>query len=371
VSGASWGLASLSLVTAAILPTLVHAIVVDTNTMPRGRLSVARLHEMVDVVDKGDLEAEIWIPEPMVWEWAEHTFSDVQQAWKTLEDARKRAKSAGFESGDPAAIAGSLSTINVAVAHIEKVLSDIEGVRILRLADHPEAAVGGLRDQTLLQGAGRRKKQGDAISVKAGAADSASLRLVELEGAGKMESIVLLSGDADADRHFDLPGKVRPAIIKTWNALRNGLLDLEPAEEALRALLESSIPKALVNDEPMLAGATVEGAWKAFGGAAYMDRYAYLDYHFTLTDVASVSAVEDIEVDLSGGYGSATVIAQVHVDMEGAWWNAVDDRLEHEFTSEHFIPAELQVSLKGDASTWDVTVEDVLITGEPMSATLE
>ena len=59
---------------------VVRAVVLDANVMSRGRLTLDVIDEIVAVIEERELDAEVWVPEPVVWEWAEHACSDLHSS---------------------------------------------------------------------------------------------------------------------------------------------------------------------------------------------------------------------------------------------------------------------------------------------------
>jgi predicted nucleic acid-binding protein len=56
----------------------LRAILLDTNAMGSGSLNMKTLRELPKITTKFP-DLEIWIPEPVIWEWASHaqqTYTD-------------------------------------------------------------------------------------------------------------------------------------------------------------------------------------------------------------------------------------------------------------------------------------------------------
>jgi len=344
------------------LPAVVDALVLDANCMPKGRFSRARLEDMLDVIGAGDLEIEVWVPEPVLWEWAEHVHGDIKATASPYKKALGHAKSAGFQIADDDGLDPALDDVGSVVEHIADVLSSYEEVEVLWCRDYPEAAILGLRDQVLLTGAGRRKPGPKGEGVKTGAADSAAFRLVERR-ATHLPAILLFSGDRDAKAYFD--GRDAPVIIPDeWSRLKGALLNLQPAGDMLTSRLSEVISEALVsNDASIGADTIVVGAEKAFRGRLG-PRDRYLEITTALTAVEAVQRVSEVAVDRKEGFGSALADVTVHLDATGVWWNDTDDRLEHEFEGEADVPAQVLVSVTRDGSDWEVLAEAVYILTE-------
>lgn len=65
----------------------IRAIVVDTNAFSRGRLDLDLLETLVARADNHGA-VEIWIPEIVLWEWAEHLHQDHVEAVDRLSALR-------------------------------------------------------------------------------------------------------------------------------------------------------------------------------------------------------------------------------------------------------------------------------------------
>jgi hypothetical protein len=346
------------------LPAVIDAIVLDANCMPKGRFSQARLEDMLNVIDGGELGIEIWIPEPVIWEWAEHVHGDVKLAKAPFERALAHAKAAGYDFSSADLAGDALSDVESVAAHIENILDSTDGVEVLRFSAYPEAASLGLRDQILLTGAGRRKPAAKGPGVKTGAADSASFRLVEKHADDRdLGAVLVFSADKDALSHFE--GRDAPVIVQDeWRRLKSALLKLEPADAVLSEQLVRVVSEALLGDfekvgaESMTVGA--DAPFKSWMG----DSEQYLDVSTSIIAIESVSSVSEVVADRKEGFGSALADVAVELEATAVWWNDVDDRLEHDFENVTNVPAQVLVSLTRDGSEWEV-IADVVYVANP------
>jgi hypothetical protein len=338
------------------IPQEVIACALDANCMPKGRLVLDHVVQLADVIDEQDLDVEIWIPEPVVWEWAEHLFDDLNRARERYTDTLDDADAAGLEVPDGAA-ADEMTELHSVVTGIEDALNDVDHVVVLSLSTYPTAAVQGLRDQVLQLGVGRRKTDPDGKGVKTGAADSATFRLIEHRAGLNLVRVVLISADKDARTYFEeSPG---PQILKSiWSAKRS-LLKLLTGSEAAHEAVKQAVAEDLPDLET-LAGATLEGGSHAFS-EHYFDQSRYLTTEISALGVDSVVAVTDVEVSKSDGYATAQARITVALQLEAVWWDDFDDRLEHEWEPAYEVPATAQVSLTYEDDNWTVTVDHIVV----------
>jgi len=131
-------------------------------------------------------EVDVWVPEVVVWEWAEHAHTRAvtahtasTRAWSILKDANVRGLEWVVPNVDQL-IDGIRSAIE---AHPNAHIVDCE----------PDNALLALRDQVLQQGAGSKKE-----GIKTGAADSAWLRDVASQNGGDLDGLLILTGDRSA-----------------------------------------------------------------------------------------------------------------------------------------------------------------------------
>lgn len=241
----------------ARIPQTVQAIVLDTNSGARGMLDLGSLQQLIDVLDDQELDTEIWIPEPTLWEWAQHAHELIADISSVVRKHEKSLQRSGIESFVDLDDEFTLEEI---VELLEDKLADLyresgaEAIRVLRLVDFPAAAAEGLRDQVLLRGAGRRKN-----GIKTGAADSTSWRLLaDAAGRYRLSDVVLVTRDEDAQRHFAATSD--PILLPGIWDVKQQLQQLEngsrAAAEAVRRAVSLTLPRL---DEVALARAEIDG----------------------------------------------------------------------------------------------------------------
>lgn len=340
----------------ALIPQDVIACALDANCMPRGRFVLEQIEGLSEAIESQELDIEIWIPEPVVWEWAEHLFDDVKRAREPYEAALARAEAAGLDPPSDATEDG-LAELRTVIAGLEDALEEIPGVRLLPLSEYASIAVEALQDQILQTGAASRKPGRDGAGVKTGAADSASFRLIEQQAAGELDKVVLVSADKDATRHFG--GEVRPHVVSGIWAAKRSILQLLTGSEAARDAVQQAIVEQLPELDS-LATATLEGGSNAFS-ETYFDEMRYLMAEITALGIDAVESVGDIEVSKSDGYATALATVRLSLQIEAVSWDDFDDRLSHEWEPAYEVPGTAQVSLTYEADAWSVSVDHIVV----------
>lgn len=180
----------------------IRAVVFDTNAF--GPLpDLAQLeHRATDLHRIG---IEIWIPEPVAWEWAEH----LSTRWTELA-AKVRSLHADLSRGrlpvpDPAE--WQPPGVEQVVDHFLEGLRSLANVRLIPLS--PDNARAAVRDQVLLLPPAKTKGR----DVKTGASDSGWLRDV-IAAAGSVEHLVFVTTDADVRRACDAWGQPEAITCK-------------------------------------------------------------------------------------------------------------------------------------------------------------
>ncbi|MFF0170681.1 hypothetical protein [Streptomyces prasinus] len=203
----------------------LRAIVFDTNSFPRGGLDLDLLREWGQrALDDG---FEVWVPEPVLWELAEHAAAS-WEAWRASTNrARKSMQAAGLRipSDDPYS-----SRAEVMAAVDASVRSLVPSVRIIALDG--DLAVEALRDQVQIHPPANKKSD-----VKTGAADSAWIRQVLRTADNDIDSFVIVGADADVYDAFKGWSLPKPHMVPL-HALQGTLFVLEaPSDETKDALV--------------------------------------------------------------------------------------------------------------------------------------
>ncbi|MYX84748.1 MULTISPECIES: hypothetical protein [unclassified Streptomyces] len=204
----------------------LRAIVFDTNSFPRGGLDLE--HLTVWGHRAAEEGFEVWVPEPVLWELAEHA-SASWEAWRaSTNQARKAMQAAGLDV--PAE--SPYSTREEVMAAVEGALRSLApSVRILELDG--DLAVEALRDQVQIRSPAKKKSD-----VKTGAADSAWLRQVLRTADNKVDSFVIVGADADVYQAFSSWGLPKPHMVPL-HALHESLFVVKaPSEEIRNTVVE-------------------------------------------------------------------------------------------------------------------------------------
>lgn len=340
--------------TGATLPSagIVRAIALDANVMHRGRLSLDVLQEILEVVEEQELQAEVWIPEPVLWEWAEHAWTDLAAHAEKHNALRESLVVAGLDDWIPPLPDGA--DVEAILASVENTLAGLEQVRVLRLRDAPGAAHGGLRDQVLQVGAGRTKSA-SSKSVKTGAADGTSFRLIESAAGGNLSDVVLVSGDGDALRYF--AEQDRPSVFRSWADLRGELINLRPRDEVATENFIALAREILVSgDHGTVASRALAARHDTI--RTFLGSERYLETTMSIDSVRTVDEVRDVEISEDGSFATALVVGSVDVELTGLQWNDVDDVLDRDVEFVHDVAAELNIEARLADGEWSFSVVD-------------
>lgn len=344
------------------LPQSIKAIALDTNAGAQGLLDLDGVERLIGVLDDQELDVQIWIPEVVIWEWAEHAHDLSQRTSTTISSASRKLERAGME-GPPEF--DSVSSVQEVVAAYEEDLesyflehSNDPAIRILRLIDHPEVAISGLRDQVLRQGAGRFKTQ-DGRLIKTGAADSAAWRLVAAE-ADDISRVVLVTKDGDAERHFQ--SNAAPLVVKDLWTLKKELMKLTPgsayARERVHEAVRTDLP-AMTQQElalvPLLGALPAEVA---------RDRDTAYEPEMQAHRISKVDDIEDIEVSRSDGTAIALAHVTVDIAVDYIRFDSEYRGAESDSDLEFDVQAVARVGLESEpgSNEWNAWIDEIEFT---------
>lgn len=149
----------------------LRGVAVDTNVFGHGRLNLREAADWAEMLQT--IGAELWIPEPVAWELAEHAVDGYLTAQVQHRSSRREARAAGWvvpewpERDREELLAEVLAALST--AH--------QNLKVLPL--DPLDAGESLKDQVLLRASAKRKNPTEKdAGVKTGAADLASVRLL-------------------------------------------------------------------------------------------------------------------------------------------------------------------------------------------------
>ncbi|WP_098024173.1 hypothetical protein [Streptomyces sp. st115] len=223
----------------------LRAIVFDTNSFPHGELDLGLLKFWGE---RAAEEAfEVWVPEPVMWELAEHSAASWEMWRASVRKARKSMAKAGLP--EPAIESPYTSREEVMEA-VEGLIRDLApSVRVLDLDG--DLATAALRDQIQLQRPAKTKGE-----VKTGAADSAWLRVVLRAAENNVDSFVIVGADADVYEAFESWNLSKPHMVQP-HQLSKSLFVLEaPSNEVRNTVVQFLQSRVGV---PLEAGRTPEG----------------------------------------------------------------------------------------------------------------
>lgn len=332
-------------------PEDLVALCLDANAMSKGRLNVEAVADLLEVIESQELTIEVWVPEPVLWEWAEHLAADLENARASYEGVRAQVAAAGADKLMLSAWATPID-IYAVIADLQAAVEELEGAHILRLRDSPEAAIGGLRDQVLVQRAGRRKS-----NVKTGAADSASFRLAEAELSKTAGSMVVVSGDQDARAYF--VNNPRVGLVASLSRAKAGILGMRAGSEIALERVQNAVVGQLPRlSQEELGDPDVEGV----GGFREDSRLRgrIVESALQLLAIDEIVGVAEVEVSKSEGYAAAMVEARVSVERSLQVLSEVNGLIEMDVERFDGVPALVEVSAQSDDGiAWHIDVDKV------------
>lgn len=209
----------------------VRAIGIDTNAVGRGAFNLAQLRGLAHQA-KQHGAMEIWIAEPVIWEWADHLRED----WSALNQARSRLLAAGINE-----VVAQPTTVEEALQFVLRGVKEL-GPHVKVIPIEP-VVVEALKDQILVRLPGERvTREGRAVknnknekSVKTGAADSAIYRAYHYHSGSEGEAYVVLSSDSDLAKAHESWGVKDVKSFKSTDALNKHIFRMTPAPDYLVA----------------------------------------------------------------------------------------------------------------------------------------
>jgi hypothetical protein len=127
----------------------LKALVFDTSSMGRGRPVLETLRQWAELAATNELE--LWIPEPVVWEWAEHIAEDLESAMRAAGDERRR-----LHAAEVPVPTWPISTRQEAIEHVLTAINDIEDLTVLELDG--DDTIEALKDQLLGPASGQQEE---------------------------------------------------------------------------------------------------------------------------------------------------------------------------------------------------------------------
>jgi hypothetical protein len=211
----------------------IRAVAIDTNAVGRGTFDLEQLKLLAHQSKKHN-KMELWIAEPVMWEWAEHLRLDRAK----LNEARSNLIAAGMK------LEAQSADINDALTFVRDGIRSLgDHVKILTIES---VAVEAIMDQILVRSPGERvNRDGQAVTkgggkaVKTGAADSAIYRTYLRQAGGQTDTYVVLSGDSDIHKAHKAWGVDNVRVVHGTKALDKDLFRVMPASASLVAACAS------------------------------------------------------------------------------------------------------------------------------------
>jgi predicted nucleic acid-binding protein len=216
-------------------------LVLDTNALRRGHFSTKALRQWIEAVGE---DADILIPEVVIWEWAEHAASAHTTLQSQLQEFRV----------DPGLYKRPTLADQVS---IESLVDRITGLlpNSIRVWSAPDSVwKRAIMDQVLQIGSGERKE-----GVKTGAADSVVLACVQeqVDDRRNAEAILLATKDTRLKANCSRLFGEEVLLAESPVALLERLNAFEPAEQELYEATEEVL-RGLVTDTSSDIGAALD-----------------------------------------------------------------------------------------------------------------
>ena len=276
----------------------LRAVVLDANCMSRGRINLDRLRQWAD--DLHSESIELWLPEIVVWEWAEHSAADRAAATSAYEVSRPGLIAAGFDLP----VIEELSPEQAAQVVMDAIAAVHENVVVVTVDG--SSARAALRDQILQLPPGSKVSTKDKRTplVKTGAADGAAVRSVHAHAAGSSDYAVVTR-----DRHwreiYEGQGWEVPLIYQSLEDLRKALFNISSADEAVPRILSFMAGSIAQRDGRIVLGSLAGGSHL---NAHLQDYEQETNVHTVDVElIQAVAGLEDVELVEETGALLATV----------------------------------------------------------------
>lgn len=292
----------------------------DTNAFPSGPRSYRKPLLSVDALESLAEDAaaegvEIWVPEVVLWELAQHACEFYGQQFGPWRSAARRLSSGGVAVSEPVEL-----TAAQIIEQTEAAARQARNVRVIGC--RAESARQGLRDQVLQTGAATVDQ-----GVKTGAADGTWVRDILAEAGGSTK-FHLVTSDADPGAAFASMDVEPPTIHKSIRALRTAVFVYEDTgadqavAEVLRLLNDPDVwDERIQMREPEL-DALIQAEIPP--GVVQVEVFPVMPF--------KVLGVSDVRVTKMRGTVSAGVVLAATFELEG--WNVTPEgALTHAFST--------------------------------------
>jgi hypothetical protein len=294
----------------------LEAIVFDANSFPHGALRLNTLKEWERWAHLVDLE--VWLPEPVVWELAEHAAS----AWTEFDAIARKASKALTNAGIEVQTRSAHTTREEVISKVESEIRALgPSLRVLKLDG--DVAIEALKDQVL-----QRKPAKVRDKVKTGASDSAWLRQVLKTANNDPDKFVIVGSDADVYKAFETWGLAKPRMVPLQSLQRALFVLDEPDADLvekisrfLRATVGSPLEGGRTPDHDLVLGDIKEPA--ALIDNPLVDQISDVD----LVRLEAVVGLNQIKINHLTGVVSAQVFLSpaveysgLHIEENGTVW---------------------------------------------------
>jgi hypothetical protein len=267
-------------------PERPRAVVLDANCMPRGRVDLDRLRKWAD--DLSSESIELWLPETVVWEWAEHAAAERSRVTSAYRKDRRGLVASGFD----------LPTIDE-LSHdraIEILIRAITSLHdnVIIIPIDGAVATAALRDQVLQLPPGSKLETTSKRRpwVKTGAADSAAVRAVHAHAGGN-SNYAIVTRDSDWLQVYEAHGWPIPTIYPSLPDLREALFIITSADEAVPRIL-SFLARAIAQYDDRIPLGSIAGGGRLVG--FFAEEQETDVYTADVELVEAVAGIDDVEL---------------------------------------------------------------------------
>jgi hypothetical protein len=284
----------------------LRAVVLDANCMPKGRINLKRLGQWAEELHSESIE--LWLPEPVVWEWAEHSAADRAAATSAYEVARPGLLAAGFNLPEVEELSQEEAT-QVVIDAIQAVHENIFVIEV-----DGTSSRAALRDQILDLPPASKISTGDKRrpTVKTGAADSAAVRSIHTHAGGSSDYAVVTADDHWRET-YEAQGWDVPLIYRSMRDLRRVLFSITSADEAVPRIL-SFVARSIAQRDGRIEVGSLSGGGRLIADPGEDEQ----EVNVTTVEVDLIQAVAGLEgVELVEETGALLarvyLLADVHV----------------------------------------------------------
>jgi hypothetical protein len=308
----------------------IRAIALDTNCFSRGRLDFEQLESVVDRAENHG-GVEVWVPEVVLWEWAEH-------AWQDYVEAESRLKSLRAAGLDAPAL--DTQTLDGLVEEMADQLAVLDPwLKMLSTLGAREA----LQDQVLQRPPASLVQRADGKKFKVGAADSVFIRTVTKQPGFKADQVLVISNDKGLGRAIAALPAPRPVLMREFGRSVNAVFRQAPTFEQATAQQCLQLIRARLHDLPLgdLRGDVTAVLHEDGQEVANLEADA---------DNLELAGLSDLYMDRGDRFATGTLHLLADVTVSGAFQDQWGDSVvyEHEQVAGAAISVLVTVELEED-----------------------